>query len=131
MKKAFDTVDHSILVKKLEKMGIRGKLLKWIENYLFGRVQKTICNNKLSNRSNVICGVPQGSILGPLLFLVYINDINDIFKNAKFQLYADDTVIYSSGENIFEIENNLQRNIDYFSNWCEINKLTINTKKPK
>ena len=66
LKKAFDTVDHSILVNKLEKMGIRGKLLKWIENYLFDRVQKTFCNNLLSNTSNVICGVPQGSILGPL-----------------------------------------------------------------
>ena len=131
LKKAFDTVDHYILIRKLEKMGIRGKLLRWIENYLNERVQKTICNNTVSTVNNVLCGVPKGSILGPLLFLVYINDIENIIENAKFQLYADDTVIYSSSKNVAEIETNLQKNINNFSNWCEINKLTINTKKTK
>ena len=70
-------------------MGIRGNLLLWIENYLFKRTQKTICYNNLSNLNDVLCGVPQDSILGPLLFLVYINDIEYILCNAKFQLYAD------------------------------------------
>ena len=131
LKKAFDTVDHTILIRKLEKMGVRGNLLLWIENYLLERVQKTICNNNLSEIMDVKCGVPQGSILGPLLFLVYINDINDIFGKANFQLYADDTVIYNSGTSMAEIKNNLQENVDIFTNWCVVNKLTINTKKTK
>ena len=131
LKKAFDTVNHSILQKKLEKMGIRGILLQWFENYLNNRFQKTICNNNISESNNVICGVPQGSILGPLLFLVYINDIKDILVDANFQLYADDTVIYSSGKSIEAIKNMLQMNIDKFSSWCITNKLTINTKKTK
>ena len=131
LKKAFDTVDHSILIKKLSKMGIQGNTLRWLENYLLNRKQRTICNNILSQEGNVICGVPQGSILGPLLFLVYINDISNIFENAKFQLYADDTVIYCSGKSMENIIENLQTNMNRFANWCRVNKLTINTKKTK
>ena len=131
LKKAFDTVNHKILIKKLEKMGIRGNVLLWIENYLSERKQKTICNNNLSEKKNVLCGVPQGSILGPLLFLVYINDIENAICNSKFQLYADDTVIYNSGSSIDDIKISLQNNIDKFAKWCIINKLTINTKKTK
>ena len=131
LKKAFDTVNHEILIKKLSNMGIKNNILNWISNYLKGRLQKTICNNKLSNVNKVICGVPQGSILGPLLFLVYINDVENIFCDVKFQLYADDTVVYCSGENISEVKLKMQSNIDKFVNWCNINKLTINTKKTK
>ena len=75
--------------------------------------------------------MPQGSILGPLLFLVYINDVECIFCDVKFQLYADDTVIYCSGKNIADIKYKIQLNIDKFVNWCNTNKLTINTKKTK
>ena len=86
LKKAFDTVNHKILIKKLDKMGIKGDLLCLVENYLNNRYQKTICNNALSTTNNVLCGVPQGSILGPLLLLVYINDMEKVLKNVKFQL---------------------------------------------
>ena len=84
LKKAFETVNHRILLKKLEKMGINEKLLEWIKNYLSGRLRKTICNIILSSTNNVVCGVPQGSILGPLLFLVYINDMENVLCNVKF-----------------------------------------------
>ena len=131
LKKAFDTVDHSILLKKLSRMGIKGNLIEWLKNYLSKRMQRTICNDILSEERTITCGVPQGSILGPLMFLVFINDIKDIFVNAKFQLYADDTVIYSSGKSVENIRENLQMNINKFANWCEINRLTINTKKTK
>ena len=131
LKKAFDTVNHSILLKKLCKMGIKGQILDWILDYLKGRSQKTICNGNLSNSNEVLCGVPQGSILGPLLFLVYINDMEYILNNIKFQLYADDTVLYCSGKDSLELQYKLQNGLDSFVEWCEINKLTINTKKTK
>ena len=112
-------------------MGINGNTIIWIENYLNGRIQKTICNNELSNANNVICGVPQGSILGPLLFLVYINDMEKIFHDVNFQLYADDTVIYCSGLNGIDVEKKLQLGVDIFIKWCNCNQLTINIKKTK
>ena len=131
LKKAFDTVNHSILINKLSKMGIIGNLLDWIENYLFNRYQKTICNGKLSSKQKIVCGVPQGSILGPLLFLVYINDLESQLDDVNFQLYADDTVIYCSGKNSCDVKTKLQKCFNKFINWCNINQLSINTKKTK
>ena len=131
LKKAFDTVNHTKLINKLKKMGIKGDIIELIENYLSKRYQKTICNNKISSTKRITCGVPQGSILGPLLFLVYINDIENILCDVKFQLYADDTVIYLSGKNTMKVKETLQKNINKFVEWCEINKLTINIRKTK
>ena len=131
LKKAFDTVNHKILLEKLNYMGIRGKTLSWVENYLFNRYQKTICNNVLSNTGKIKCGVPQGSILGPLFFLVYINDIKGILGENKYQLYADDTVIYCSGKNYTEVNEKLQIILNKFIIWCAKNALTVNTKKTK
>ena len=131
LKKAFDTVNHKILIKKLEHMGIRGKNLQWIESYLDNRFQRTICNNTLSKLDKIKCGVPQGSILGPLFFLVYINDIKNIMNDVKYQLYADDTVLYCSGNNYEECVIELQNTINKFVSWCSKNALTINIKKTK
>ena len=89
----------------------------------------SLLNNCFSSKANVTCGVPQGSVLGPLLFLVYINDLGSILRHSKHFLYADDTVIYCSGKNQNAIENLLQLDLSYFENWCKGNKLTINTKK--
>ena len=76
LSKAFDTVNHSILLKKLEYLGVKGLTLLWLTDYISNRVQRTVCNNSASNPLEVVCGVPQGSILGPLLFLVYVNDMS-------------------------------------------------------
>ena len=88
-----------------------------------------VANNCSSMKANVTCGVPQGSVLGPLMFLIYINDLNSVLKYSKHFLYADDTVIFCSGDNQNAVENNLQQDLNSFGTWCKGNKLTINTKK--
>ena len=94
LSKAFDTLDHSILIRKLHNYGIRGILLKLFESYLNNPKQFVICNNLSSEFQNVQCGVPQGSILGPLLFLIYMNDICNVSEKLKYILYADDTSLH-------------------------------------
>ena len=129
LKKAFDTVNHNILLEKLRKLGIQLNNLKWIQNYLTNRTQSTLANGTLSTKRNITCGVPQGSVLGPLLFLVYVNDIRNILHQSEHFLYADDTVIVSYGDCIQNTIPNLQLDLDNFWSWCQANKLTINTKK--
>ena len=97
LKKAFDTVDHSILLRKCDRYGIVGKAGIWLKHYLTDRKQCTLANGTKSPKTNITCGVPQGSILGPLLFLLYVNEIEYICKHSKVLLYADDTVLYVSG----------------------------------
>ena len=92
--KAFDTVGHSILLSKLPSFGITGNELEWFTNYLFGRRQQVIVNKVLSDTQFVLCGVPQGSILGPVLFLLYYNDLPSILTKAEILMFADDTVMY-------------------------------------
>ena len=131
LKKAFDTVDHSILLKKLSLMGIKDKFLNWILNYLSDRTQLTFVNGVSSNRVEINCGVPQGSILGPLLFLVYINDIEKICDHSKILLFADDTVLYTSNRDDVVAMKNMQIDVDNLVAWCRKNKLTVNTDKTK
>ena len=130
-KKAFDTVNHNILLEKLYYLGIKGSLLTWIKNYLTNRVQRTICNGKLSGLNDIICGVPQGSILGPLFFLVYVNDLKNVLRNNNYQLYADDTVIYCSSTSFDRANIALQDILNKFGVWCSENALTVNVKKTK
>ena len=107
MKKAFDTVDHAILIQKLSKYGIQGLELQWFKSYLSSRQQFTKVNGVESDIGSINCGVPQGSCLGPLLFLIYINDLSFALKNCKVTLYADDTSISYSSKNIGDLTETL------------------------
>ena len=129
--KAFDTVNHYILIKKLEENGIRGNTLNWVRSYLNSRSQCVLANGIISDTRSIVCGVPQGSILGPLMFLIYINDIDAGCQGCSIRLYADDTVMYTSAKNVAKAATDLQRNLDRFAEWCTQNQLTINTKKSK
>ena len=131
LKKAFDTVNTHILTQKLYKAGVRGNMLQWCKNYLSGRKQCTIANGHKSGDLPVVCGVPQGSVLGPLFFLVYVNDLQFVLENCGLKLYADDTVIYQEGVNCQTAEIGLQISMDKFAKWCSQNALTINVKKTK
>ena len=103
LKKAFDTVNHEILKAKLEFYGIRGNALKWLVSYLDDRHQYVCYDGLNSSMGKISCGVPQGSILGPLLFLVYVNDLCNVSSVVETLLYADDTSLYISGSNISEM----------------------------
>ena len=129
--KAFDTVNHEILFLKLRNLGIRGNTLKLLQNYLENRKQKKIVNNTESDYNEITCGVPQGSVLGPLLFLMYINDLCNSVEHAKTFLYADDTVLITNAIDIYTAHLNLQTDLDNIANWCKGNKLCINIKKTK
>ena len=98
LKKAFDTINHTVLIKKLEHLGIKGMVLEWCRNYLLNRKQSTVANGVVSEARNVVCGVPQGSVLGPLFFLIYVNDLLPHLNEVNVNLYADDTVLYVSGK---------------------------------
>ena len=100
LKKAFDTVNHAILLQKLKHYGIRNKALAWFKSYLTNRKQYVSLNGCDSDIKDINCGVPQGSVLGPILFLLYINDLPNISKKLKFFLFADDTNIYYEDANL-------------------------------
>ena len=129
--KAFDMVDHGILFKQLAHYGIRGPTLNWIRSYLSCRKQYVSVNNTNSSTLDITYGVPQGSILGPLLFLIYINDIPEISMYAKFILYADDANIIVSANTIEEVYNQLHCLIDNLVKWVYCNGLALNLKKTK
>ena len=129
--KALDTVNHNILLQKAKLYGINGSVLAWLENYLNERYQCTIANNCFSDRKLITCGVPQGSVCGPLLFLLYINDIACIMRNCKVSLYADDTVLYVSNQNVDDAAKLIQEDLNNLAVWCNRNKLTVNSKKTK
>ena len=115
--KAFDKVPHNRLLQKLEGVGIRGALLNWIQNWLTDREQRVVINNSASEWSNVYSGVPQGSVLGPLLFLIYISDIDEGIV-SRLSKFADDTKLYgkvSSAELVDQIRNDLLK----ISSWSE------------
>ena len=96
LSKAFDTIDHKILLRKLMHYGVRGLPLEWFSGYLNDRAQQVVCNNQLSDILKIKCGVPQGSILGPLLFLIYVNDFCRCITKGKTIMFADDTNLFFS-----------------------------------
>ena len=129
LKKADDTVDHGILLHKLYLYGIKGVAFNWFKSYLSNRKQYCQVNDHLSNPLKMICGKPQGSILGPLLFLIYVNDFPNCLKYTKCNMFADDTQIDASSNNIESIANSLNEDLANVSEWMKANKLSLNTSK--
>lgn len=129
LQKAFDTVDHSILLHKMNNCGIRGIVLKWFRNYLSNRKQFVSIGNSKSDLQNVTCGVPQGSVLGPLLFLLYINDIENCVRNATVKLFADDTNLFVHGKTLSEAFDKANDAVNLLQDWFVVNKLSLNIEK--
>lgn len=131
LKKAFDTINHDILINKLERYGIRGVVLKWVSSYLQNRQQFVKMGEYKSKCLDISCGVPQGSVLGPKLFIMYINDICKVSEILKFVLFADDTNIFCSGENLQQLLDLITSEIIKIKKWFDINKLSLNLSKTK
>lgn len=130
LKKAFDTVNHSILLKKLAHYGFKGITNYWFENYLTNRTQCVSVRETLSSCKVISCGVPQGSVLGPLLFLLYINDL----PNATLfftSLFADDTGLFMSSSDLKTLISNANIELEKAAKWFQVNKLTLNVSKTK
>ena len=129
LKKAFDTVDHEILVQKLAHYGIQSSELGWFKSYLSNRSQFTRVNGVDSKVQNIDIGVPQGSCLGPLLFLLYINDLPKTIDNAKVYMYADDTSLSLQNHSISQLNRDLNRDLEGLDKWLRGNKLSLNVAK--
>ena len=129
LQKAFDTVNHNILVIKLQYYGIRGLMLEWLQSYLSMRQQFTIVNGVRSSLKVNDCGVPQGSVLGPLLFLLYINDLPSCVPEAKLKLFADDTNLFLADTNLTRLEYTANICLKNMEQWFIANKLSLNVDK--
>ena len=129
LQKAFDTVNHDILIKKLEHYGIRGNVLDWFRSYLRGRFQYVSVNGHLSDLLPISCGVPQGSVLGSLLFLIYVNDLPNISKVLQVYLFEDDTSISFESDNLLTLQKVVNRELRKVRKWLEANRLSLNISK--
>ena len=131
LSKAFDTISHSNLLRKLPQYGICDEELGWFTDYLFHRSVVVSYDSCLSNKQDILTGVPEGSILGPLLFIIFFNDVTDAIEVAKIVKYADDTVIYVADKDIAVINSKLTKDMDAIAKWLDQNALIINLKKGK
>ena len=129
LQKAFDTVNHRILLSKLEHYGVRGCALEWFGSYLSDRKQYVSVNGSNSDVLSITCGVPQGSVLDPLLFLIYINDLPNASKKLTFYLFADDTNIYYECNDLPNLVKIVNKELRLVKKWLDANKLSLNIDK--
>ena len=129
LSKAFDTVDHCILLKKLEYYGIRGMANDWFQSYLSNRKQFVTIGSTSSEPQLMTCGVPQGSVLGSLLFLLYINDFNKASSVLDLHLFADDSNLFFSHKNLQTLESIVNNELCNIHEWLCANRLSLNTDK--
>eukprot|EP00732_Lithocolla_globosa_P002292 Lithocolla_globosa_v1_NODE_1459_length_2559_cov_27.905351.p1 type:complete len:640 gc:universal NODE_1459_length_2559_cov_27.905351:511-2430(+) len=127
--KAFDTVNHKILLEKLAIYGVGGMALQLLSSYLLNRSQIVIIDGVASNPMNISCGVPQGSILGPFLFILYINDLPNVMKHSKTTMFADDTTLTIFNRDILKLRQSCLNDLSALSLWCDLNLLTLNASK--
>ena len=129
LSKAFDTLDHEILFAKLDHYGIRDVALRWIKRYFSCRQQFVQFNEACSTKQTIKCGVPQGSISGPLFFVLYINDLPNASKLTQPLLFADDTSIFYSDSDPDRLQSVLNEALSNFDVWLKCNKLSVNLRK--
>ena len=129
LRKAFDTVDHSILIKKLNSYGIVDRTGDWFESYLTNRTQFCTLNGNKSKQRKVTCGIPQGSCLGPLLFIIYLNDFENSLQNSRASIYADGTNVTIASDDIQRMIDNPSQEMLNLSEWMRINKLSPNPQQ--
>ena len=129
LSKAFDTIDHNILLQKLHHYGIRGIALDWVKSYLSGRVQYVEYNGVKSTQKPMICGVPQGSVLGPLLFIIYMNDLHFALEHSSGILFADDTTIHNTNNDLTVLFDTMNKDLNQVTQWFRANKLSLNLSK--
>ena len=120
--KAFDTINHDILLSKLYSYGIRGNPLRWFENYLYNRNQVVKVGDTISSSQTIICGKSQGSTLGPLLFLLCINDLPNCSSKLSFRIFADDTNMFYTSNNLHNLESVMNEEFKAVVKYCAINK---------
>ena len=130
LRKAFDVVDHELLLKKLQVYGFNTNSLKWFRSYLNGMYQKVCIDGKLSEPRLIHSGVPQGSILGPIMFLLFINDLPLELKN-DIGIYADDSTLYASGSTLNEVEQKLKPDLEEAAKCAKENKMRMQQSKTK
>ncbi len=125
-----DTVDHQIILDKLENYGFKGLILKWLTSYLHNRQQYTVVNGKNSSLKCINYGVPQGSVLGPLLFLIYTNDIkNSTSGSTTTRLFAGDSNAFVTETSTEKLKRTITKILTEIFDWCNANKLTVNLNK--
>ena len=129
--KAFDTVNHTILLQKLSNYGVDDTAKAWFTSFLTNRKQVTSCNDVCSEVAAVSIGVAQGSILGPLLFIIYMNDLPDVLQFCHITLYADDTVLYLASKSTADLQSKINADLRRICKWLQANQLTLNVKKSK
>ena len=130
-RKAFDCVQHDVLLRKIEKLNLAPGVVKWVASYLANRKQRVLANNTYSTFLPITQGVPQGSVLGPLFYIIYANDLVSILKNCKMAMYADDTVLFSADTKFSLSVSKVQNDLNAVSTWCHTNGIMVNTDKTK